>query len=50
MIRIMVGTLLAVNEKKIWTDDIESIMESGDRQRAGKTAQPHGLYLNRIFY
>ena len=36
-------------KKKIWTDDIESIMESGDRQRAGKTAQPHGLYLNRIF-
>lgn len=50
MIRIMVGTLLAVNEKKISADDMESIMESGNRLRAGKTAQPHGLYLNRIFY
>lgn len=50
MIRIMVGTLLMVNEKKILPDDIESIMASGDRQRAGKTAQPHGLYLNRVFY
>ncbi|MGN0612352.1 MAG: tRNA pseudouridine(38-40) synthase TruA [Porcipelethomonas sp.] len=50
MIRIMVGTLLMVNEKKILPDDIDRIMESRDRQLAGKTAQAHGLYLNRIFY
>jgi tRNA pseudouridine38-40 synthase len=50
MIRIMVGTLLCVNEKKISIDEIDDIIASGDRQRAGKTAQPHGLYLNRIFY
>ncbi len=50
MIRIMVGTLLAVNEKKISVNDIGSIISSGDRQLAGKTAQPHGLYLNKIFY
>ncbi|MGN1481868.1 tRNA pseudouridine(38-40) synthase TruA [Porcipelethomonas sp.] len=50
MIRIMVGTILAVNEKRIQLDEIDSIFESKDRQRAGRTAQPHGLYLNRIFY
>lgn len=50
MIRIMVGTLFAVNEKKISVNDIENIISSGNRQLAGKTAQPHGLYLNRIFY
>lgn len=50
MIRIMVGTLLTVNEKKISVDDIDEIFASRNRQLAGKTAQPHGLYLNRIFY
>lgn len=50
MIRIMVGTLLMVNEKKIVPEEIKNILDSGNRQRAGKTAQAHGLYLNRIFY
>lgn len=50
MIRIMVGTLLEVNEGKLSPRDIEKIILSGDRQQAGKTAQAHGLYLNRIFY
>jgi len=50
MIRIMVGTLIMVNEKKINPCDIKKIIESKDRLMAGKTAQAHGLYLNRIFY
>ncbi len=50
MIRIMVGTLIAVNEKKLEVSDIEKIIKSKDRLLAGKTAQAHGLYLNRIFY
>ena len=50
MIRIMVGTLIWVNEGKFSCDDIPAIMQSKDRTRAGKTAMPHGLYLNRIFY
>ncbi len=50
MIRIMVGTLLMVNEKRIEPCDIKRIIESKDRLQAGNTAQPHGLYLNRIFY
>ncbi len=50
MIRIMVGTLLAVNEGNIKADDLESIMKAKNRQLAGRTAAAHGLYLNRIFY
>ncbi len=50
MVRIMVGTLLRVNEGKIKEDEIPDIILSKDRKRAGKTAGPHGLYLNKIDY
>lgn len=50
MVRIIVGTLIFVSEGKISPDDIEDIILSKDRNRAGKTVPPHGLYLNRIFY
>lgn len=50
MIRIMVGTLIMVNENKIDVSDIKKIIESKDRLLAGKTAQAHGLYLNKVFY
>ena len=50
MVRIIVGTLLEVNEGKIAPEDIPGIMKRSDRKLAGKTAQAHGLYLNRVFY
>ncbi len=50
MVRIIVGTLIAVNEKKISPDKIIDIINSKDRANAGKTACAHGLYLNRVFY
>ena len=50
MIRIIVGTLLMINEKKLPPDVINEILKSKDRLNAGITAQPHGLYLNRVFY
>lgn len=50
MIRIIVGTLIWVNEGKFSPDDIPAIMKSKDRTKAGKTAMAHGLYLNRLFY
>ena len=50
MIRIIVGTLIWVNEGKISADDIPSILTAKNRLKAGKTALPHGLYLNRVFY
>jgi len=50
MIRIIIGTLLDVNEKRISPDDIPYILDSRDRLNAGRTAPAHGLYLNRVFY
>lgn len=50
MVRIIVGTLIAVNENKIKPDDIKKIIGSQDRSLAGRTAPPQGLYLNRVFY
>ena len=50
MVRIMVGTLLAINEGKLEPEAISEILESGDRSRAGKTARPEGLYLDYVYY
>ena len=50
MVRIMAGTLIYVNEGKLAPEDIPGIIESRDRERAGVTAKPWGLYLNRVFY
>jgi tRNA pseudouridine38-40 synthase len=50
MVRIMVGTLLFINEGKIKQGELKDIIESKDRKRAGKTAQPQGLYLNKVNY
>lgn len=50
MVRIMVGTLLAINEGKIKPDAIPSIINAEARDMAGPTAPPQGLYLNKVFY
>ncbi len=50
MIRIMVGTLLTVNEGRMKPEYIDEILKSRNRTLAGRTAQAHGLYLNRIYY
>lgn len=50
MVRIMVGTLLYINEGKIAPDAIPEIIASKDRTKAGKTVPPQGLYLNKVFY
>lgn len=50
MVRIMVGTLLEISEGKIPQNTIGDIINSQDRSRAGRTAPPHGLYLNKVFY
>ncbi|MCD7774495.1 MAG: tRNA pseudouridine(38-40) synthase TruA [Clostridiales bacterium] len=50
MVRIMVGTLIYVNEGKIDKSSIKDIILSGDRDNAGFTAPPEGLYLNRVEY
>lgn len=50
MVRIMVGTLLRVAQGKIKPDEVSAIIQACDRSKAGPTAQPCGLYLNRVFY
>ncbi|MBR2134410.1 MAG: tRNA pseudouridine(38-40) synthase TruA [Eubacterium sp.] len=50
MVRIMVGTLLFVSEGKIKSGELKSVILSKDRSKAGKTAQPQGLYLNKVNY
>ncbi|MBQ2687605.1 MAG: tRNA pseudouridine(38-40) synthase TruA [Clostridia bacterium] len=50
MVRIMVGTLLSINEGKIPPDAITEIINAKSRDAAGPTAPPQGLYLNKVFY
>lgn len=50
MVRIIVGTLLDIQRGKIETGKIPSIIESSNRELAGVTAPPEGLYLNKVFY
>lgn len=50
MVRIMVGTLIYVNEGKIKEGTIKDIIEQKDRTKAGITVVPDGLYLNKVFY
>lgn len=50
MVRIMMGTLLAVAQGKIKAEDIPGIIEAKNRAAAGPTAPACGLYLNKVFY
>jgi len=50
MVRIIAGTLVEVGLDKIHTAAIPAIIESKDRQNAGHTAPPQGLYLSEIYY
>ncbi len=50
MVRIIVGTLLEVAFGRILPEDIPLIISSRDRKKAGPTAPPEGLYLNRVIY
>ena len=50
MVRIIAGTLLEVGEGKLEPSDMEDIIASKDRGRAGKTAVARGLRLVEIKY
>lgn len=50
MVRIIVGTLLRVAQGKIQPDQISYIINALDRSKAGPTAPPQGLYLNKVRY
>ena len=50
MVRILTGTLLEVGMSEKKPEDIPAILESLDRQRAGKTAPAQGLCLVCVEY
>jgi len=50
MVRNIVGTLIEVGEGKRKSEDVITILEEKDRKKAGKTANPEGLYLNNVYY
>lgn len=50
MVRIIVGTLLKVGNNKLEPEAIKSIIEEGNRKRAGMCVPPNGLILEKVFY
>ena len=50
MVRNIVGTLVDVGNSKIKAIDLERILSSKDRRKAGKTAPACGLYLYNVKY
>jgi tRNA pseudouridine38-40 synthase len=50
MVRIIAGTLAFVGSGKINPLDMEEIIASKCRERAGITAPPHGLFLKEVYY
>lgn len=50
MVRIIAGTLIDVGIGKLKPYDIEDIIKSKDRKRAGKTAPASGLCLEKVYY
>jgi tRNA pseudouridine38-40 synthase len=50
MVRIIMGTLLQVGYKRMDAKDVEKVIESANRAKAGPTAAPQGLYLVSVNY
>lgn len=50
MVRAIIGTLLEVGMGKLDADEIPKIIASGDRRRAGPTADARGLCLVKVNY
>lgn len=50
MVRIITGTLVEVGLGRRKPKELEYIIESKDRQKAGHTAPPFGLYLVEVYY
>ena len=50
MVRIIAGTLVFAGNGKINWEEMDEIIASCDRKRAGITAPACGLYLSEVFY
>jgi len=50
MVRAIVGTLLEVGEGKLKPEDLHQIIQSKDRNQAGRAVPAHGLHLVEVKY
>ncbi len=50
MVRTIVGTLVEIGMHKRKSDTITEVIHARNRQVAGRTAPPHGLYLIKVKY
>lgn len=50
MVRIITGTLVEVGEGKTRPEELQEIIDSGNRENAGHTAPPQGLTLVEVYY
>ena len=50
MVRILMGTIVAVGQRKITLDDIPRLIEQKDRTKMGITMPAAGLVLEKVFY
>ncbi|WMJ88693.1 tRNA pseudouridine(38-40) synthase TruA [Anaerocolumna sp. MB42-C2] len=50
MARIIVGTLIEIGEGSREPDSMKEILESGNRDLAGMTAEARGLFLQEVIY
>lgn len=50
MVRIIAGTLVFAGCGKLRAEDMPEIIASCDRNRAGITAPPEGLFLSEVYY
>jgi len=50
MVRNIVGTLVEVGRSRITPEDFKAILNSRDREQAGATAPPQGLFLVSVDY
>ena len=50
MVRAISGTLLYVGQGKVAPQDVAAILASCDREQAGPTLPPHGLFMSRLWY
>lgn len=50
MVRIIVGTAVEVSDGKINENSVDDILKSKNRNLAGVTAPPQGLFLEKVIY
>jgi tRNA pseudouridine38-40 synthase len=50
MVRILTGTLVAVGRGKMTVDDVQAMLDTGQRHKYAVTVQPNGLFLWQVSY